>query len=73
VTGSISLKRISKIFLLMIINPLHGGTGIEEKFPNSNAGQEKTIFEVKNLSAGKAVKNVSFAVREGEILGIAGF
>ena len=30
------------------------------------------ILEVKNLNAGKAVKNVSFQLRKGEILGFAG-
>ena len=31
-----------------------------------------TILEVKNLNAGKMVKNVSFNLRKGEILGFAG-
>ncbi|HOW08025.1 MAG TPA: sugar ABC transporter ATP-binding protein [Flexilinea sp.] len=48
------------------------GRELKEKFPRIQMPVGKTIFEVKNLSAGKAVKNVSFAVREGEILGIAG-
>ena len=30
------------------------------------------VLEVKNLNAGKAVKNVSFQLRKGEILGFAG-
>ena len=30
------------------------------------------VLEVKNLNAGKAVKNVSFQLRRGEILGFAG-
>ena len=48
------------------------GRELKEKFPRIQMPVGKTIFEVKNLSAGKAVKNVSFTVREGEILGIAG-
>lgn len=48
------------------------GRELKEKFPRIQMPVGKTIFEVKNLSAGKAVKDVSFTVREGEILGIAG-
>ncbi|MBP8964290.1 MAG: sugar ABC transporter ATP-binding protein, partial [Flexilinea sp.] len=48
------------------------GRELKEKFPRIQMPVGKTIFEVKNLSAGKAVRDVSFTVREGEILGIAG-
>ncbi|MHC1772880.1 MAG: sugar ABC transporter ATP-binding protein [Flexilinea sp.] len=48
------------------------GRELKEKFPRIETPVGKTIFEVKNLSSGKAVKDVSFTVREGEILGIAG-
>ena len=48
------------------------GRELKEKFPRIKTPVGETIFEVKNLTAGKAVKNVSFQVREGEILGIAG-
>ncbi len=48
------------------------GRELKEKFPRVQTQAGKTIFEVKHLAAGKAVKDVSFSVREGEILGIAG-
>jgi ribose transport system ATP-binding protein len=48
------------------------GRELKEKFPRIKTQAGEIIFEVKNLTAGKAVKNVSFQVREGEILGIAG-
>lgn len=48
------------------------GREITERFPRVECEVGETIFEVKNLNAGKLVRNVSFAVRRGEILGIAG-
>ena len=48
------------------------GRQIRERFPHiqSNAGKE--ILRIENLNAGRLVRDVSFSVREGEILGIAG-
>lgn len=48
------------------------GRTLESYFPPRESRIGKTIFKVENLSAGKAVKNVSFEVREGEVLGIGG-
>ncbi|MFA6892114.1 MAG: sugar ABC transporter ATP-binding protein [Sphaerochaetaceae bacterium] len=48
------------------------GREIKEKFPRVECPVGRPIFEVKNLNAGKMVHDVSFSVREGEILGIAG-
>ena len=48
------------------------GREIKEKFPRVQCNVGKTIFEVKNLNAGKLVRNVSFELHEGEIVGIAG-
>lgn len=48
------------------------GRKITEKFPRVECDVGKTIFEVKNINAGPSVRNISFEVREGEILGIAG-
>ena len=48
------------------------GREIKEKFPHVKTEPGKTIFSVKNLNAGRLVRNVSFDVRDGEILGIAG-
>lgn len=48
------------------------GREIKEKFPHVECTPGSTIFEVKNLNAGRLVRDVSFAVRQGEILGIAG-
>ncbi|MBP5094270.1 MAG: sugar ABC transporter ATP-binding protein [Abditibacteriota bacterium] len=48
------------------------GREITEKFPKARCERGKKILEVKRLSAGKAVKDVSFDLYEGEILGVAG-
>lgn len=48
------------------------GREIKEKFPHVETPVGETVFSVKNLNAGKMVRNVSFDVRKGEILGIAG-
>jgi ribose transport system ATP-binding protein len=48
------------------------GREIKEKFPRVRCARGKKIFEVKNLSAGDMVKDVSFELYEGEAVGIAG-
>lgn len=48
------------------------GREITEKFPRVTCKKGKKILEVKNLNAGRMVRNVNLSVYEGEILGIAG-
>ncbi len=48
------------------------GRKLEEKFPKIRLPLGKELFRVENLSVGKLVRDVSFSVRAGEILGIAG-
>ncbi|OPJ57030.1 ribose ABC transporter ATP-binding protein RbsA [Alkalithermobacter paradoxus] len=47
------------------------GRKLTEQFPKVNVQVNETVLEVKNLT-NKHVKNISFKVREGEILGISG-
>lgn len=56
-----------------IINMMVGRVIYEKPKSRSNvpAGAE-TVLKVQNLNAGKLVKNVSFELRRGEILGFAG-
>lgn len=48
------------------------GREITEKFPRIEKTAGKKILEVKNLNAGKLVRDINFSVCEGEIVGIAG-
>ncbi|MDE5719014.1 MAG: sugar ABC transporter ATP-binding protein, partial [Lachnospiraceae bacterium] len=48
------------------------GREIKEKFPRVECRKGKKIFEVKNLNAGKMVRDINFSVYEGEIVGFAG-
>lgn len=48
------------------------GREITEKFPRVTCERGKKIFEVKNLNAGKMVRNINIDLYAGEIVGIAG-
>ncbi len=48
------------------------GRDITEVFPKAEVEIGDVLLEVKNLSYGRQVKNVSFSLRRGEVLGIAG-
>ena len=48
------------------------GRTLESYFPARESNIGKPVFRIEDVSAGKAVNNVSFEVREGEVLGITG-
>ncbi|PKM84342.1 MAG: D-xylose ABC transporter ATP-binding protein [Firmicutes bacterium HGW-Firmicutes-11] len=48
------------------------GRNVDEMFPKVACEIGETMLEVKNLCSGKRFKDVSFDVKRGEILGIAG-
>lgn len=48
------------------------GREIQDKFPRIHSEKGKEILRVENLNAGPKVRDISFSLYEGEILGIAG-
>lgn len=48
------------------------GEGLTNFFPKAEAEIGETVLEVNNLKCGNAVKDVSFTLRKGEILGLTG-
>jgi ribose transport system ATP-binding protein len=48
------------------------GRELKDVFPPRDEPREKVCLEVKNLTRGRVVRDVSFRLREGEILGLAG-
>ena len=48
------------------------GREIKEKFPRVSCEKGKKVFEVKGLNAGRMVRDIDFALYEGEIVGFAG-
>lgn len=65
-TESIENMNVDKIINLMV------GREVTEMFPKINCSISNIKLEVKAFSDGKHFRNVSFAVKKGEILGIAG-
>jgi len=55
-----------KVIQLMV------GREITDMFPKAECKIGDVVLKVENLSSGRAVKNVSFELRKGEILGFAG-
>lgn len=48
------------------------GREIKEQFPRVICPKGREIFAVKNLNAGRMVRDISFSLFEGEVVGIAG-
>lgn len=68
--GTVDSKSVSKE---EVINMMVGRVIYETPKQKSNVDFDApVVLEVKNLNAGKKVKNVSFKLKQGEILGFAG-
>ena len=65
-TAPVSVLNSGQLYSMML------GRELEDVFPSKAPPGEKVCLEVKNLSRGNAVRDVSFQLREGEILGLAG-
>ena len=48
------------------------GREIKEKFPRVECPKGEKVFEVRNLNAGRLVRNINFELYSGEIVGFAG-
>jgi len=48
------------------------GRTLDTFFPKGTAKVGDTVLEVRNLTCGRAVRNVSFSLKQGEIVGLAG-
>lgn len=48
------------------------GREIKEKFPRVETEKGEKIFEVRNLNAGRMVRDINFSLYAGEIVGFAG-
>ncbi|ANA82879.1 sugar ABC transporter ATP-binding protein [Paenibacillus glucanolyticus] len=55
-----------------IISKMVGRQIYETSKPEAAAGERETVLEVKGLNQGRALRDISFTLRKGEILGIAG-
>lgn len=60
------INRMDEIIANMV------GHEIKEKFPRITSERGKKILEVKNLNAGRLVRDINLELYEGEIVGIAG-
>jgi methyl-galactoside transport system ATP-binding protein/inositol transport system ATP-binding protein len=67
----IGSEKVSDLKVDRLINMMVG-RDVKEMFPKTPCPIGEVKLEVKNLSNKKYFKNVSFTVRRGEILGIAG-
>jgi ABC-type sugar transport system ATPase subunit len=65
-TASVSVLDSGKLYSMML------GRELEDVFPEKAPPRGKVCLEARNLSRGNAVRDVSFQLREGEILGLAG-
>jgi len=66
--GTVPLRDVDsgRLYQMML------GRELKDVFPSKEDPRDNVRLEVRNLSRGHAVKDVSFHLREGEILGIAG-
>lgn len=66
--GSASIDELNKDKLITLMV----GRELTEEFPARNITLGEPLLEVENLSRGEVVKDVSFSIRRGEILGLTG-
>jgi ribose transport system ATP-binding protein len=67
---NVATKSISDIAYQELVSMMVG-KDISDLYPNREYSEQETVFEAKNIT-GRGVKDVSFELKKGEILGIAG-
>jgi ABC-type sugar transport system ATPase subunit len=67
----VGTKPIGEVTERSLVNMMVGRS-IEQLFPKEDAPLGETRLELRNLSFGNAVRDISLTLRSGEILGIAG-
>ena len=68
----IATNEMKDITTEQIISQMVGREIFESHHPHEDTSKNDVVLEVKNLSRGRIVKNVSFELHKGEILGFAG-
>lgn len=66
--GDVETKNVTKDDLITMMV----GRKLEEQFPYKEFDKKETLLKVDNVSLGDKVKNASFEIKAGEILGVAG-
>ncbi|MCE5255716.1 MAG: sugar ABC transporter ATP-binding protein [Spirochaetaceae bacterium] len=66
--GTSDVKNINRKQLISMMV----GRDLENEYPKEKVEIGETLLEVKNLCRGRMVKNISFQLHSGEILGVAG-
>lgn len=68
----IDTVRMQDISIERIISMMVGREIYETSNANVEASSKEVVLEVKNLNRGRAIKDVSFKLKKGEILGFSG-
>ncbi len=66
--ATMEIEKITKPELIKLMV----GTELKQQFPQRDVQLGEECFRVEHISNGKRVKDVSFSVRKGEVLGFAG-
>ena len=65
-------RRVSETTMEETISAMLGGKLVEKKARTRGSADGEVLLEVRHLRVGRSVRDVSFTLRRGEILGIAG-
>ena len=69
---TVGTKNVSEVELDTLVNMMVGRVITQKRVRQVNSAKEEYVLEVKNLCCGDKLKNVSFNVKKGEIVALAG-